>query len=360
MRGELAAEATRIHDAEFFRARGVDLVLGTAATALDTRARVLHLADGRRLPWDRLLVATGARPRHLPVPGAELAGVMTLRTVDDARALRDALTRAERITVIGAGFIGLEVAAVARALGKEVTLVEAGAQPLGRLLPAGDVARAVADLHRSRGTIVRTSSTVTAIRGRGRVEQVVLASGERIAADLVLVAIGVTPVTGWLEGSGVALDDGVLTDASLATNVPDVYAAGDVARVFDPRLGRHVRFEHYASAQEQGAVAGRVMAGLLASPTLLASAGSDQFGVRMQILGAPSAGTTVVVRGALESGSFAAFFLNRGRVRGAFLMGRTRDLPEARRWVKTGAAVDPLRLADLSRPIVEAASDDAA
>ncbi|CAN5750231.1 FAD-dependent oxidoreductase [soil metagenome] len=355
LRGETTLEDAVIHGEDYFRDRDVELVLGAAAKHLHAAARTIELYDGRCIAFDKLLIATGATPRRLLVRGGELDGVMTLRSGADALRLKVALARAGPVVVIGGGLIGLEVASVARAAGKDVTIVEAGRQPLARLLHGEHVAGAIADLHRSHGTVVRTSTTVGELRGAGRVEEVVLSTGERIPADLVLVAIGVTPATEWLVGSAIDLDDGVLTNASLETNVPGIYAAGDVARAFQPDLRRHVRFEQYGSAHEQGVVAGRLMAGVgvTAVPTITPGAGSEQFGVRMQVVGDAAKADRVLVRGSLEDRSFTAFFLVDGRVRGAFLMNRPRDLPVTRKLVARRAQIDERRITDETEPLVE-------
>jgi 3-phenylpropionate/trans-cinnamate dioxygenase ferredoxin reductase subunit len=356
LRGETTLEGARIHGEEFFRERAVELVLGAAAKSVDTVSRTLELESGRRIGFAKLLIATGASPRRLLVPGAELDGVLTLRTSTDALHLKTALARAARVVVIGGGLIGLEVASVARAAGKVVTIVEAARQPLARLLRGDEAAGAIAALHRDHGTIVRTSTVVTELRGEHRVEEVLLSTGERLPADVVLVAVGVEPSTGWLVGSGIQLNDGVLTNASLETSVPDVYAAGDVARAFQPEVARHVRFEHYGAAHEQGVVAGRVMAGAIAIPNVVQSAGSEQFGVRLQVLGHTADADHVLVRGSLEARSFVAFFLVGGSVRGAFVMNRTRDLPMVRKLVTHRVHIDERRIADDSEPLAAPSS----
>lgn len=213
LRGETTLEDAVIHGEDYFRDRDVELVLGAAAKHLHAATRTIELYDARCIAFDKLLIATGATPRRLLVRGGELDGVMTLRSGADALRLKVALAQAGHVVVIGGGLIGLEVASVARAAGKDVTIVEAGRQPLARLLHGEHVAGAIADLHRSHGTVVRTSTTVGELRGAGRVEEVVLSTGEHIPADLVLVAIGVTPATEWLVGSGIDLDAGVLTNA---------------------------------------------------------------------------------------------------------------------------------------------------
>lgn len=358
LRGETTLEDARIHDEDFFRDRDVELVLGRAAKRLHAATRTIELDHGSGITFERLLIATGATPRRLPVRGAELDGVMTLRTGADALRLKMELARAGSVVVVGGGLIGLEVASVARAAGKDVTIVEAARQPLARLLHGENVASAIADLHRSHGTVVRTSTTVRELRGAGRVEEVVLSSGERIPADLVLAAVGVSPATEWLVDSGIALDDGVLTNASLETNVPGIYAAGDVARAFQADLHRHVRFEQYGSAHEQGIVAGRGMAGVRAVPTITPGAGSEQFGVRMQVVGHAAAAERVLVRGSFTDRSFAAFFLVDERVHGAFLMNRPRDLPAARKLVIQRARVDERRITDETRPLLDSSSNE--
>jgi len=348
LRGQTTLDDARIHGEEFFRERRIEVLDETAARHLYPSSRVLEMADGRLLPFDKLLIATGATPRRLSVPGASLDGVLTLRTGDDAMRLKLRLAQAERVAVVGAGLIGLEVASVARMAGKAVTVIEAARQPLARLLHGGTIASAVADLHRDHGIVVRTASIVTELAGADHVEEVVLSTGERIRADLVLVAIGVTPTIEWLVGSGIHLDDGVLADAMLETNVAGIYAAGDVARAFQPGLGRHVRFEHYGSAHEQGIIAGRNLAGAAMVPNVVPGAGTEQFGVRMQIIGDPGGAERTVVRGSLERRSFTAFFLVGDRIQGAFLMDRARELPAARKLVAQRARVDGHRLEDES------------
>ncbi|WP_107491233.1 NAD(P)/FAD-dependent oxidoreductase, partial [Thermobifida fusca] len=216
----------------------VDLRLGVAAHTLDPRSRTVH-AGGHTIPYDALVIATGVRPRT-PGWAANLAGVHLLRTVADARALRKSLARSRRVVVVGGGFIGSEVASSARTLGLHVTIVEARDVPFAAAL--GETAgRLCAALHRAHGTELRCGVTVTALDGTGRVEKVLLSDGSVLKADTVVVGVGSHPNTEWLKGSGVACTDGVECDAALRTTVPGVYAVGDVARWFNPWLGRKVR-----------------------------------------------------------------------------------------------------------------------
>lgn len=354
LRGESRLEDACLHGAEFFRDHDIELELGARATAVDVVERTVSLASGRRLRFEQLLVASGASPRRLGIPGEHLDGVLVLRTAEDALLLRSELARAERVVVLGAGLIGLEVAAVAHHLGKHVTLVEAGRHPLARLVDDDQVGSAVARLHRAHGTTVLTSTTATMLRGAGRVEEVVLSTGGHIRADVVLVAIGVAPDTAWLQGSGIRVDDGVLTDAELRTNVPGIFAAGDVARAFRPPTGRCERFESYGAAHEQGLAAGRAMAGAPAAPVIVPGAGSEQFGVRMNIVGVARDADSVVLRGSVEEGSFIALFLAEQRVRGAFVMNRPRELPALRKLVADGARLDEAAARDEGTPLVAA------
>lgn len=277
---------------------GITVEVGAAAVKLDDVHRVVTLDDGRQRPYRALLVATGAAARHLPL-GAGLAGVHYLRSRSDADSLRESLAAGGRLVVIGAGFIGLEVAATAVAAGLEVTVLEAAPAPLTRVLgpEAGGVVR---DLHAERGVDFRFGASLEAIEGTDRVTAVAARTETgtlRVPADAVVIGVGAIPRTQWLEGSAVAVDDGVVCDAGGRTSVPDVYAAGDVSRWVNDLTGQHVRVEQWQSAHEQGAVAGANMAAALgtgASPDVWASVPyfwSDQFDKKIQFCGSPAAQT---------------------------------------------------------------------
>jgi 3-phenylpropionate/trans-cinnamate dioxygenase ferredoxin reductase subunit len=286
--------------------------LGTPAARLAPRSRSVVLADGEDIRVDGIIVATGARARRLPHTQG-LTNVHTLRTLDDARALRDDLRRAERLVVVGAGFIGAEVASSARSLGLDVTVVEALPTPLAGPLGA-EMGAVCARLHGDHGVRLLTGATVERLVGDGtRVEAVDLADGTRLAADVVLAGIGARPNVEWLAGSGIAIDGGVVTDASCATNLPGVVATGDCAVSFSPHAGRHVRSEHWTHAFEQPATAAatllaggsRVPADRPAVPYFW----SDQYGVRIQFAGHREAGDAVrVVEGDPEQRSFLAVY----------------------------------------------------
>lgn len=295
----------------------VDLRLGVPATGLDTKARTVTVA-GVPLDYDRLVIATGAKARGLA--GFEhLAGVHTLRTLDDARAVRRALHDGARTVVVGAGFIGSEVASSARKRGQPVTVVEALPTPLVRAI--GEVmGTACSALHTANGTVLRCGVTVTGLEGDGRVERVLLSDGTVLPADLVVVGVGAAPATGWLAGSGLALGDGVVCDRTLATSAAGVYAAGDVARWWNPLFERHMRLEHWTSAAEQGAVAGRNAVSRTATEPYetVPYFWSDWYGTRIQFVGVPEGDVESVGDG----DRFVALYRHGDRLAGALAVNR--------------------------------------
>jgi 3-phenylpropionate/trans-cinnamate dioxygenase ferredoxin reductase component len=311
----------------------VDWRLGTRATGLDPAGRRVTLAGGEELPYDGLVIATGARPRSLPGTG-ELAGVHTLRTLDDCLAVRaDLDAGAGRVVVVGAGFIGSEVAATCRGRGCEVTVLEALPVPLGRAL-GDEMGSAMGDLHRDHGVAVRLGVGVAGIEGAGRVERVRLADDSVVEADLVVVGIGVTPNTGWLEGSGLALDDGVVCDATTRA-APGIVAAGDVARWPSHRFGELMRVEHWDNAIAMGEHAARRLLDDLADGA--APPGepydpvpwfwSDQYDRKIQLAGRSSDADEVrVVDGSVEERRFVALYRRGDRLIGALAMNRPRLL----------------------------------
>jgi 3-phenylpropionate/trans-cinnamate dioxygenase ferredoxin reductase subunit len=312
-------EATTAWQAATDDELGIDWLLSERAVALDVGERTVTLGSGERLGYDGLVIATGASARRLRGQ-PELAGIHVIRSLDDSLGLRSALdAEAERVVVVGAGFIGAEVAATCRTRGHEVTLVEPLEQPLLRAV-GPTVGAAVAELHRDHGVDLRLGVGVTAVEGGDRVERVRLSDGSVVAADVVVVGIGVTPNTGWLEGSGLQLDDGVVTDATCLV-APGIVACGDVARWDSPRYGP-VRIEHWDNAVDMGRAAGRRLLAEL-DPDRTPEAydpvpwfWSDQYDVRIQVAGRP-AGDMVIADGAIEDGRFVALYGHDGRVLGA-------------------------------------------
>lgn len=319
--------------------------LGVAATGLDLAGRTVRLGGGDQLPFDGLVIATGATPRRLP--GTDhLAGVHTLRTLDDCAAIRAGLEGAgpRRVVVVGAGFIGAEVAATARGLGHDVTLVEALPVPLERSV--GPVlGQVVADLHRAHGVHVHLGVGVVRITGDERVEQVHLTDGAELDADLVVVGVGVTPNTEWLEGSGLTIDNGVVCDATCLA-APGVVAAGDVARWPNRRFGEVMRVEHWDNAVEMGAHAARTLvadaAGAAGAPyEPIPWFWSDQYDRKIQLAGRASADDEVaIVAGSVQERRFVAFFGRGGRIVGVLGMSMPAKVMRWRGLVEAGASWD--------------------
>ncbi|MCG0289132.1 NAD(P)/FAD-dependent oxidoreductase [Streptomyces sp. PSAA01] len=308
-------------------------LLGVRAEALDTAAGKIRLTDGRALRTDGVVIATGATPRTLPLP--RLDGVHTLRTLDDATRLRAALRAgAARVVVIGAGFIGAEVASSCAALGLDVTVVEAAPLPLVPQL-GEEMARVCAGLHARGGATLLCGTGVAGLRGSGRVTGVELTDGRVLPADVVVVGVGVRPVTGWLEGSGLALDDGVRCDEGCVTALPNVVAVGDVARLAQPGTARTVRAEHWTSGMLQGAVAARnLLAGSTVEPfEALPYFWSDQYGARIQYAGRRAPGDTVrIVEGdPADGGGFLAVYERGGISTAALGVDRPRPFMRLRR-----------------------------
>jgi 3-phenylpropionate/trans-cinnamate dioxygenase ferredoxin reductase subunit len=271
----------------YYDENDIVLRLGSAATSLDTAAQTVTLADGAVLGYDELVIATGLVPRRIPA-FPDLEGIRVLRSFDESMALRRHATEAQRAVVIGAGFIGCEVAASLRSLGVDVVLVEPLPTPLAAVL-GEQIGGLVARLHRDEGVDVRTGVSVAEVRGQGHVDSVVLSDGTELTADLVVVGIGSRPATEWLDGSGVAVDNGVICDEAGRTTVPNVWALGDVASWRDS-TGHQVRVEHWSNVADQARVVVPAMLGQdVPSAVVVPYFWSDQYDVKIQCLGEPEA-----------------------------------------------------------------------
>ena len=330
LRGDVGEADLALRPHQWYDEAQVDLLLGHRAVGLDLQARRLRFANGTDLGYERLLIATGSEPRRLPMAEG-FSNVHYLRTVQDAAALRDVLRPGTRLTIVGAGFIGQEVAATARGLGVEVTLIEALAAPLERIV-GPQLGRWFASLHRDEGVDVRLGATITAFHGDAGVEELVLDNREAVPCDVVVIGIGVAPATRWLADSGLPTD-GIPVDEAGATEAWFVYAAGDAARPLDPHTGAHVRTEHWEAAARQGSAAALGILGLPLRRLDLPSFWSDQYGLRIQYLGRSEGADRIAIHGDPEARDFAAVF-QRGAVPvAALLVGRPRALPQMRRLI---------------------------
>jgi 3-phenylpropionate/trans-cinnamate dioxygenase ferredoxin reductase subunit len=350
--GSEGLDAVILHPEDWYADRGIRLITGVSATALDPAGHTVELEDDTRLPFDAVLLATGATPRMLPLPGHELPGVTTLRRLDDSDALAAALRDGgRRLVVIGAGWIGMEVAATARGFGNEVAILERDAVPLALALGTamGEVFRA---LHLEHGVDLRTSVEIDRIVGERRAEGVVV-DGETLPADLVLVGVGAAPNTALAEEAGLDILNGVLTDAALRTSAPDVYAAGDVANPFHPVLQRHLRSEHWANALNAGKVVARSMLGQPASFDDIPYFYTDQYDLGMELSGyAPlMTDAELVVRGDLDAREFIAFWTDDGRVVAGMNVNVWDVNETVQALIRSGERLDAERLRDADVPL---------
>ena len=339
--GDLDDDRLPLTTAEKLADLGLEMRLGCRATGLDVATRTLEV-DGVAEPYDGLLIATGARCRNLPGT-VGLAGVHTLRTRDDAEAIRDALANgARRVVVVGAGFIGAEVASTAIGRGAEVTMVEALEAPFGRVLGV-EMGAVMADVHRRHGVDLRTGVGVDEVLGDDRLAGVRLADGATLEADLLVVGIGVVPNTDWLEGSGLTLDDGVVCDETCLA-APDVAAAGDVARWPNPRYGEVMRVEHWDNAVQQGVHAARRLLQSDEEARPYAPVPwfwTDQYDRKVQLAGRPHTDDEVrVVAGSTAEHRFAAFYGRDGRFTAALGMNRPRQVMQSKGLLDAGASWD--------------------
>ena len=323
--------------AEFYTDNDITLLLGSGATALDTTAQTVTLANGEVVSYDELVIATGLVPKRIPsLP--DLEGVRVLRTLDESLALREHAGSVERAVIIGAGFIGCEVAASLRKLGAEVTIVEPQPTPLASVLGT-QIGELVARLHRAEGVDVRCGVGVSGVSGEKHVEKVQLSDGVELDADVVVVGIGSRPSTDWLEGSGIAVDNGVICDAAGRTSAPNVWAIGDVASWQDVS-GHQVRVEHWSNVAEQARVIVPAMLGVEATTpaVVVPYFWSDQYDVKIQCLGEPEADDVVhVVED--DGRKFLAYYERDGVVVGVVGGGMPGKVMKARGKIANGAPI---------------------
>ena len=350
LQGESGADDMLVVPAAWYDEHDVTRVEGVAAERIDREAKTVHLADGQDLPYETLVIATGATPRLLDIPGKELA--LTLRRVEDSDALKKAYGEASSVIIIGGGWIGLETAAAARKAGLETTVLEREPLPLQHVL-GDELATYFAELHRRNGVDVRTSVAVESISGSG--PYVVSTGGGDVTADLVVMGVGAAPVTALAEQAGLDVDNGVTVDESFRTSDPAIYAVGDVANARNSARDESLRVEHWDNAIRQGEAVAKVILGQAAAYDWQPYFFSDQFDLGMEYVGRSAATDDVVIRGDKASGEFVAFWLANGRVTAGMNVNVWDVNDDLRALI--GRTVDSDRLADPDVPLAEVAGD---
>ena len=345
LRGEAGREKVYVHDEGFYTELDIELLLGRTATGLDTTARELALDRDERLRYDRLLIATGAEPRRLQIPGAELDGVLYLRSVEDSDALRERLDRGGSVVVIGAGWIGAEVAASARQRGLAVTVLDPMSVPLERVL-GREVGAIYRDVHTDHDVRMLLGTGVEAFEGTTAVERVRTSDGRELECDFVVVGVGVQPRTELAAQAGIAVDNGILVDEHLQTSAPGVFAAGDVANAQHPFYGERIRVEHWANALHQGPLAARAMLGHADAYDRLPYFFSDQYDVGMEYAGFARSWDRVVFRGDTTAREFIAFWIAENRVVAGMNVNVWDVTDPIQRLISERLEIDDRRLAD--------------
>jgi 3-phenylpropionate/trans-cinnamate dioxygenase ferredoxin reductase subunit len=344
--GAALAESTHLIKADAFEKLGLDWRPNVRVTSIDRAGRQVHLSTGEAIGYDKLILCSGGRARPMNIPGADLPGLFTLRSIDDARALSKELAPDRKIVVVGGGWIGLEVAATARNKGMEVTVVEAMSRLCERTVPP-EISEYLTRLHSKHGTQVILGAGVASFaRDAEGTLTVTLSDGRELACDTVVIGIGLIPNDELARDADLECDGGVVVDAQCRTSDPDILAAGDVASWHCRWAGRRKRLESWQNAQEQGIAAARSALGIDVNHQPLPWFWSDQYDTNLQIYGMPDPSHRVVVRGDRQSDSFVLFYLEGDQVRSALGPNAARDLRFARRLIESRKSVDPEMLAD--------------
>jgi NADPH-dependent 2,4-dienoyl-CoA reductase/sulfur reductase-like enzyme len=348
LRGEATAEDTLVEPESFYVENDVEVLLETAVREVDSGERVVEVENGGRHRYLRLLIASGAQPRRLHSPGAELAGVFSLRSLSQSTVIREAAGPAREAVVVGGGFIGMEVAASLRQLGLEVTLVSRD-NGLFHALEAPELERDVGLFFADNDVNLRLLDEVAAFRGWSHVDSIETKAGTKLPTDFVVAGIGVEPAVDFLEGSGLELDNGIVVSERFETNVPGIYAAGDVANFYDPLFQRRRRIEHWSNADYQGTEVGRVLAGDAGGYDRVSTFFTEIFGLTLKVFGDLSEHDELIVRGSLSDRNLLGFYLERGRLVATLVGGQDEDTEAAlQRLIKDKAVIDSRRLADES------------
>jgi len=354
--GEKHSDELLIRPAAFYEKSGVDLVLGSRVTAIDRDSRTVALHDNGTIPYSKLALVTGARVRKLTLPGHDLEGVFYLRDLRDVDRIRAFIGAGKSAVIIGGGYIGLETAASMRKLGMEVCVLEALPRVLQRVT-APEVSAFYSRVHSEEGVRIITEAAVASLAGDGVVEQVVLADGTRLPADIVVIGVGVIPATELAEAAGLEVDNGIVVDEYARTTDPDIVAAGDCTNHYNPIYGRRLRLESVQNATDQAKTAANTLCGKLAAYHALPWFWSDQYDLKLQIAGLSQGFDKVVLRGASDSGrSFAAFYFEADRLLAVDAINRPKEFMATRRALTEGKSADPAILADDTADITKAFS----
>ena len=358
LQGKSERDKAYVHEEGFYASQEIDLRLEAVAEAIDPAASTVTLAGGEALGYDGLLLTTGAEPRRLSVPGADLDGVHYLRTLSDCDALRERLGAGGHVAVVGAGWIGSEFAASARQAGLDVTVIDPLALPNERIF-GPEIGAFYRDVHLAHGVEMVLEDGVEALEGNGSVRAVRTANGRRVECDFVVVGVGVVPRVKLAEAAGLTVENGVQVDAALKTSAPNVYAAGDVANAWHPFYERHIRVEHWANALNQGPAAARSMLGDTVSYDRIPYFYSDQYDVGMEYSGYATEWDEVVFRGDREGGEFVAFWLADGRVVGGMNVNVWDVNEHVQALIRSRQPVDADALRDTDTPLESLAAEPA-
>lgn len=348
--GEALPESTHLLKTEAFEQLALEWHRGASVSSIDRAAKRLTLADGRSIGYDKLILCTGGRARTLDIPGADSAGIFTLRTIDDALALAPMLQPGKTVVVVGGGWIGLEVAATARKRGADAIVVEAMSRLCERTVP-GEISEHLLALHKARGTRVMLGAGVAGFARNAQGRFLVSLGDGQLECDAIVVGVGMVANDELARAAGLDCDRGVIVDAQCRTSDPDIFAAGDVAVAPNAWAGRPIRLESWLNAQDQGIAAARSALGIEVDYQPLPWFWSDQYDMNLQIYGMPMPSQQVVVRGEPASGSFVLFYLDGERVKAALGPNSARDLRFARRLIEKQKPVSPQSLADTSVPL---------
>jgi 3-phenylpropionate/trans-cinnamate dioxygenase ferredoxin reductase subunit len=345
LRREKGVDAVFLRPLEWYERERIEFLLDRRIARVDAKNKRLHTHTGETIDYDTALITTGAVPRRVDLPGSTLGGIHYLRTLQDSDSLAGELTKRPRVLVLGGGFIGCEVAASARTLGCEVTMVSRGL-PLVQAI-GSTLGEAYARIHRDRGVELLVGAEIEQFRGDERVEEAITTAGKKISCDVVVIGVGVVPATELVDGEAVEVDNGIITDEFCRTSVPDLYAAGDVANWWHPRLQRRVRVEHFDNAHNQGIAAAKSMLGKGEAYAPIPYFWSDQYDVNLQYVGLATASDRVIVRGDAKGLSFSGFFMgDDGKLSACVAVNRFRDITAARRLLRAGVTVTDAQLAD--------------